>query len=78
MEHPKNLSPVERYLIVRDYLDAHGFPFLKLPTWGRYSVYATKRQKFLLREEKMHDERFLESLSKEQASLIIARLLDRI
>jgi hypothetical protein len=77
MTHPKDLTPLERYNIAKAYLDSNGFPFLSLPAWGPYSSFATKKQKFRLWSDGIQDELFLESLTKEQASLVIDRLAER-
>jgi hypothetical protein len=77
MEQPNVPSPSERYAIVKAYLEAHGFSHLSIPRWRAHSSFATTKQKFWLQQEKMLDENFLDSLSKEQASLIIDSLLGR-
>jgi hypothetical protein len=77
MENTKEVSPSERYAIVKAYLDAHGFSHLSLPRWRAHSSFATTKQKFWLQHEKLQDANFLAALSKEQASLIIDSLLER-
>ena len=77
MKNAADLTPLERFTIVKTYLDAHGFSHLSLPRWRAHSSFATPKQKFWLRTEKLQDAEFLDCLSKEQASLIIDSLLER-
>ncbi|MBI5425445.1 MAG: hypothetical protein HZA32_15300 [Opitutae bacterium] len=71
----ESLPELVRYNTVKAFLDGRGFQFFALPPWTPYSEFATKKQKLRLWTEGFQDEAFLECLSKEQASLVIDRLV---
>ena len=78
MKTAKELTALERYNFAKAFLDSHGVPTLSLPPWGPYSDFATKKLKFRLWNEGMQNEHFLEILSKEQASVVIERIVNDV